>query len=194
MSLHNSNITIANTAELEKLSYGQRYYAGIGTIAEDAEGFIFCASEEGCSQTEISLLMGDTHLQWFIPEGYVAPLEGRPYIPGILDCFTALKDYFSQTFGINFEHPDYPDEWWLSGKDLYLDNAAAAGFILNNGPVVVGDVLATKIHSTVVNHTSIYLGNNKVYHHLGYRKSVIEELKPLILNNLDSVWRHKDVL
>ncbi len=92
------------------------------------------------------------------------------------------------------EHPVYPDEWWLSGKDLYLDNAAAAGFVLNNGPVVIGDVLATKIHSTVVNHTSVYLGDNKVYHHLGYRKSVIEKLKPIILNNLDSVWRHKDII
>ena len=59
------------------------------------------------------------------PSGYVAPLVGRPFVHGVLDCFALVRDYY-KTLGVEYENTPRDDHWWEKGQNLYLDNYAAA--------------------------------------------------------------------
>lgn len=106
----------------------------------------------------------------FKPSGYVAPLVGRVFSHGQLDCYAIVRDWYKQQRGIDL--PDFVrhDDWWLRGENLYLDNFARAGFetciALHEGAV-----LLMQIGSPVPNHAAIYLGDDMILHHLQGRLS-----------------------
>lgn len=130
-----------------------------------------------------------TGLPWFIvsypggdwrqltPEGYVAPLVGRQWAHGVLDCYSLLRDWYAQERGIELLDFARLDEWWLRGENLYVDNFAKAGFAPVEGAGLggidpeEGDVLLMQIASPVPNHAAIYLGDGLILHHLQGRLS-----------------------
>jgi cell wall-associated NlpC family hydrolase len=107
----------------------------------------------------------------FGPTGYVAPLLGREFSHGVLDCYSLVRDWYRLERGIVL--PDFArsDAWWEDGKSsLYVDNYEAAGFA-NLGPDVEpepGDVLLMQIRSKngVPNHAGVYLGDGVFIHHM----------------------------
>ena len=121
------------------------------------------------------------------------PLIGRPFVNGIWDCYSAIRDVYRQDgFGLISPHygtdpiilPDYPRdyEWWggigKDGKefgptaDLYRDNFEAAGFRpIDISELRGGDVFLAQIGSTVTNHGGVYLGDGQIFHHLRRRVS-----------------------
>lgn len=110
------------------------------------------------------------------PCGYKAPYTGRPFVHGLLDCYSLIRDWYEGEKGITL--PDYPreHEWWNKGFDLYQNYYAEAGFE-RRGPGEVpqpGDVLLMQVRSKVPNHGAIYLGDGKILHHPCDRLSGIE--------------------
>ncbi len=106
------------------------------------------------------------------PTGYKAPLIGRPFAHGILDCYSLIRDYFSEK--LNIEIPDFDRrfEWWELGLDLYRENFEKAGFFkIPMAEIREHDVLLMQVHSNVLNHGAIYLGNDLMLHHLNGRLS-----------------------
>lgn len=123
------------------------------------------------------------------------PLEGRPFIHGIFDCFTVVKDWFVRTHEIDlFWNNQRPFGWWETQDSLYLENASAAGFVPQVGLVKPGDVLTFALGGSTVNHAAIYLGSGKILHHLGGRFSCEQILTPGLSNFRRSTWRHKDLI
>jgi len=58
-----------------------------------------------------------------LPEDYSAPLTGRVFAYGVLDCQTLFIDYYKQEFDVSYKM--FPSEygWWISGdKNYYADN------------------------------------------------------------------------
>jgi hypothetical protein len=55
----------------------------------------------------------------WMDESHVAPLEGRPFIHGIWDCYAAVRDYFRVEKGITLKNYARGMEWWALGQDLY---------------------------------------------------------------------------
>lgn len=106
----------------------------------------------------------------FRPSGYVAPLVGRVFCHGVLDCFSTIRDWYAQERGIML--PDFPrsDGWWHRGENLYLDNFGKAGFRVCQD-LHVGAVLLMQIGSPVPNHAAIYLGDDQILHHVQGRLS-----------------------
>lgn len=104
------------------------------------------------------------------PDGYEAPLIGRPFQHGVLDCYALCRDWYRTERGI--EIPDYErkDEWWLNGENLYLDKFRDAGFV-ENPELVPGSALLMQIASPVPNHAAIYIGDDMIIHHLQGRLS-----------------------
>lgn len=100
------------------------------------------------------------------PCGYVAPLVGRTWAHGVLDCYGIVRDYYGQVLGISLPNFAREDEWWLKGQNLYLDNFAKAGFEEVN-PVTLRehDVVLMQIRSQVPNHAAVYVGGNLILHH-----------------------------
>lgn len=108
------------------------------------------------------------------PEGWSPPLIGREFTHGVLDCYTLIRDYYRQTLGI--ELPDFlrNDDWWLDGKNLYLEGYQSAGFVHIGGPEVMlreHDGLLLQVASPVPNHGAIYVGDNQILQHCHGRLS-----------------------
>lgn len=109
------------------------------------------------------------------PEGYKAPLIGRVWSHGVLDCYSIIRDWYQLERGITL--PDFPreDNWWRKGKNLYVDNFKAAGFVeVADGKPQHGDVLLMQVLSDVANHGAIYLDGDFILHHLHNRLSCRE--------------------
>lgn len=101
----------------------------------------------------------------FAPSGYVAPLYGRQFSHGVLDCYAFIRDYYRQELGIELPDFDRPDEWWLKGQDLYREGFEAAGFEVVTGPMRAHDGLLMRVASPVPNHGAVYLGDGRIGHH-----------------------------
>lgn len=115
-------------------------------------------------------------IRTFEPSGYQAPLVGRPFTHGVLDCWTLVRDYYARELGIHLEDAPRADKWWDDGiSDLYTQGYAARGGVVvpRSEPMAVGDVILMEIRSTnkVPNHAGVYIGDNLVLHHLYGRLS-----------------------
>ena len=121
------------------------------------------------------------------------PYTGRPFIHTKWDWFTLLKDYYKKELSITLPDVSYFDEWWSKGEDFYMQTIGAAGFY----PTLTlkkYDVIAMRLNSHIFNHAAIYLGDNKILHHMGGKFSCIEEIRPAYLNMLFGYFRHKDLV
>lgn len=150
--------------------------------------------EMGCPWGLVTVIDKTSHesVLWWGDELPVAPLIGRPFVHGIFDCYSAIRDaYRSDEFGFVRERwdvesivlPDYPRDfnWWEATdangnaripENLYLTNFAAAGFRpIGQEELQSGDVFLAQIGATVTNHGGIYLGTGLIYHHLRRRLS-----------------------
>lgn len=113
----------------------------------------------------------------FKPNGYRAPLVGREFSFGVLDCFTLVQDYYDWELGIKLPTPPRRDRFWERGEELYLKNFKKWGFSEVAGPIQPGDVILMQVKSDVTNHAAVFLGdvpnmgNNLMLHHLYDRPS-----------------------
>ena len=107
----------------------------------------------------------------FAPNGYEAPLVGRKFYHGVLDCYALVRDYFKREHGIEMYDAPREDDWWHKGQSLYLDNLDKMGLIPAQGALREGDVILMQIRSPIPNHAAIYLGDDVILHHLYGRLS-----------------------
>jgi len=110
-------------------------------------------------------------LHYWEPDNYKAPLLGRQFSYGVLDCCTLVRDYYKDELGINFECFQGEVEWWDKGENRYLDNYEEQGFIVVNDDIKLYDVFLIQLVSPVPNHAAIYIGNDKIIHHVHGRMS-----------------------
>lgn len=144
------------------------------------------------------------------PNDYKAPLLGREYHHGLMDCFTIVKDYYQRELSININ--DYPrdEAWWESAesKPLYLDNFKAEGFVEVDN-VQKHDVILCRLGRTEhVNHALIFIGdgelksektervigNELILHHPYNRQSIREIYGEAWQRRAAIIVRHKDLL
>ncbi|MDX2074709.1 MAG: C40 family peptidase [Alphaproteobacteria bacterium] len=115
-------------------------------------------------------------LQWasLLPSGYKAPLLGREWSHGVLDCYSLIRDWYFEERAV--ELMDFPrqDEWWRRGDNLYEENFERAGFMEVKDDLQLGDVILMQVLSDVPNHAGIYIGGNMMIHHLFNRLSCRE--------------------
>lgn len=142
---------------------------GINVSKEDMAGHLATLVPWGVCLTDGSAC---TDHIWLDDNNINAPLIGRPFIPGIFDCYSAGMAYYWQTLGIRLK--DYPrdDSWWEHGENMLLDFFLDAGFKeVNKEDVKVGDAILNQLGSSKINHCAIVLEGNLIYHHLTKRPS-----------------------
>lgn len=105
------------------------------------------------------------------PTGYEAPLIGRPFAHGVLDCFALIRDWYRRERGIEIQNYDRTDNWWLRGENLYIKHYEEAGFEVAKGPLQVGDIIIMQIRAPEPNHAGVYIGDGLFLHHLYGRLS-----------------------
>jgi|CXWL01.1.fsa_nt_gi proteasome lid subunit RPN8/RPN11 len=102
----------------------------------------------------------------FAPTGYVAPLVGRVFAYGVLDCYSLCKDYYLRECGITLPPVEHRNNWWLMGQDLYLEHFTAQGFIqIEERELRKHDAILMQVSKTTTNHAAIYLGDGLILHH-----------------------------
>lgn len=113
------------------------------------------------------------HWEEFRPKGYKAPLVGRVWTHGVLDCYTLIQDWFREERGLVLDDFDRREFWWKQGDDLYMKNFESQGFrkLEAGEKFEVGDVLLMQIGSAVANHAAIWVGDDLILHHLMDRLS-----------------------
>ncbi len=111
-------------------------------------------------------------LQTIVPVGYKAPLLGRQFAHGVLDCYTLVRDFYARELGIALSEYEREDEWWAKGQDLYsMERLQAEGFVAVTGEPQHGDMILMQIRAAVPNHAGVYLGDGQMLHHLDGRLS-----------------------
>lgn len=108
------------------------------------------------------------------PDGYKAPLVGRPFVHGVLDCYSLVRDYYAQELGIELPDFERHDNWWNEGQDLYMEHFAEAGCVPIKGEIKVGDIILMQVRAPKTNHAAVYIGNSTMLHHMYGRLSTRE--------------------
>lgn len=132
------------------------------------------ADRAGCEASRLPWHIVSTpcgHWYTIEPRGFTAPLVGRVFQHGTVDCYSLIRDWYRQERGVVLPDFHRAGEWWLRGESLYLDHFGTAGFVEWAGAPEVGDVLLMQILSPVPNHGAIYVGDGMVLHHLYGRLS-----------------------
>jgi len=140
-------------------------------------------------------IVGIPTYQWAYiePSGYVAPLVGREWSHGVLDCYSIIRDWYK--LERNIELPDFSrsDEWWLKGQNLYLDNILKVGFKpIEQKDLKIGDVILMTIGSSIPNHGALYLGDGVILHHIQNRLSTREVFGGYYLKNTTGYFSYEN--
>jgi proteasome lid subunit RPN8/RPN11 len=132
-----------------------------------------------------------TNLIGIAPASQDAPLVGRQFAHGVLDCYELIRDWFRRTRGVELAQHERENEWWRKTpeKDLYISNLAGDGWrVLGDGESLkAGDMIVMQVASVVPNHAAVYLGDepvpdyqepymrrDRILHHLYGRPSAID--------------------
>jgi hypothetical protein len=145
----------------------------------------------------IFVTIGDTKnfSEVFIPNRYFenAKYEGRPFLHGIFDCYTLVRDYYKRNFDIYLPTNIQRDwEWWNKGQNLYVENAKDCSFE-EAEDIKKYDILVMKINSPVPNHAAIYLGEGKILHHMAGKFSTIQNLTFSLKQKISVIYRNKSL-
>ncbi|WP_312151937.1 Mov34/MPN/PAD-1 family protein [Pseudomonas sp.] len=140
------------------------------------------------------------------PTGYQAPLVGRPFHHGVLDCYTLVQDYYQRELGISLPHFEREDEWWEKGQDLYADNFESTGFYpVDPNDLRQGDLIVMQVRAEKANHAGVYLADGRlktepdhhpvpggILHHLYGRDSKRDVFGGFWRESARFFMRHKD--
>lgn len=125
----------------------------------------------------------------FGDETEIAPLIGRPFIHGVFDCYSLIRDTYRfgrerlAADGVTEDWPydpivlpDFPrdDGWWdpATGEDLYVENFGKAGFVqIPANQARAGDVCLIKLLCDKLSHGGLLVRNDLLLHHLPKRVS-----------------------
>lgn len=98
------------------------------------------------------------------PDGYQAPLLGREYHHGLLDCYTLVKDYYQRELGITLSDYERTDCWWENkdNKPLYVDNFKNEGFV-EVDTIQKHDLILCRLGRTEhINHALVFIGDGSL--------------------------------
>ncbi len=127
------------------------------------------------------------------PTGYQAPLVGREWSHGVLDCYSLIRDWYAREQGLQLPDFDRRDEWWLRGENLYLDHFREAGFVeIDPDDMEPGDGILMQVASPVTNHGGVYIGDNRIIHHVQGRLSSRDTYSGFWRSKTTHVLRHED--
>ena len=95
------------------------------------------------------------------PDGYQAPLLGREYHHGLMDCYSLVKDYYQRELGITLNDYERQDCWWENkdSKPLYANNFKKEGFV-EVDTIQKHDLILARLGRTAhINHALVFIGD-----------------------------------
>lgn len=169
-------------------------------LSKDNSNLTNLSDDERSEMNEKNIIVatiGSTkdYTEVFFPERYFEnrPLTGRPFLHGLFDCYTLIRDYYTRNFNLMMPNNMQREwEWWNQGPNLYVENANNYGFFEVND-IKKHDLLVMSLGSPVPNHGAVYLGDGKLIHHVAGRFSTIEELSTFYKTKISVVYRNNTI-
>lgn len=124
-------------------------------------------------------------------------LLNQPYLWGKSDCFTLLRRFYNEGFGL--EIPDYKRPESVSSPllaQMFIAGADENGFEHTDvKPIGIspGDLILMAIKSATINHCGIYVGEGLILHHLTNKFSIAEMYRGSYRRYTCSILRHPEV-
>ena len=153
-------------------------------------------------------------MEWFRPSGYSAPLLGRDFSHGLLDCWGACRDWYAREVGLQLPNFERQDLWWeqKDGPSHYEENFEAVGFVrveqARRGDLLIFQIPTPGRPCYHPNHAAIYLSDEPalvsesaatlggsgpfIYHHMPGRPASREVYGWSMANRVRLILRHKD--
>ena len=132
--------------------------------------------------------------QWgyYEPSGYKPKLIGRPWVWGITDCWSLVRDWYKEEKNIilrDWDRPTTPQQFLE--KPLFESCAWRTGFreLRTDEKLINGDVLLMSILSPSLNHVAIFIDGD-VLHHLADRISCKEPYNQWLLKCTGKRYRY----
>jgi proteasome lid subunit RPN8/RPN11 len=129
----------------------------------------------GCEETGLPWLIVNYPLKTYTitnPSGYEAPLVGRTFEKNTLDCYALVRDYYKRELNITLQDDVRPERWWEVGRSILVENFQKYGFVqIRADELKENDCLLMKVGASVPNHCAVYVGDNKILHHVQGRLS-----------------------
>lgn len=137
--------------------------------------------------------VADPQMHGFLPTTAITPLEGRPFVHGVQDCYQLVRDYYASELGVALTDYHREDGWWESGQvSLYEENFEREGFLkVSLDTIEVGDMIVMQVRAPVPNHAAVYVGNEMILHHPYGRLSTKELYTPFWQKLTVHVRRHR---
>jgi len=124
-------------------------------------------------------------------------LLDRPFVWGVSDCLTLLRDFFQQNFGIEITDYARPTNWSSDQLDLISICYEREGFEMITDwtakDLRPADVLCLAINESKPNHFAIFVGDNLMIHHLYGRNSAAVTYRDYWRSATCYLLRHPDV-
>jgi len=137
------------------------------------------------------------------PNGWRAPYLGRPFVPGIFDCYQLVKDYYKTELNVELPDLDHPfrfaptqDAEELPKVGYSKKSTFLVDYFLSNGfqkvdDIQLNDILLIKTDRIdAAAHCLIYYGNDKILHHPGDKLSRIEQYNYFYQKRVVAKLRH----
>ena len=107
------------------------------------------------------------------PEGYQEPYIDRPYIYGVFDCWSLVRDYYKREYEIVLGEYPRIEEFWKKGYNFFGENFKREGFekLIDQEPQVGDLFLIQTDNHDFPNHIAIYIGDDQILHHCHGRLS-----------------------
>jgi len=101
------------------------------------------------------------------PSGFKMAYTGRPYVPGIFDCWTLAIDYFAREHSIALRNYPYTLPDGTPGATLFAKHYQDEGFVqlINEEPKPSDLFFIQDAGSDEPNHVAIYVGDDRMLHH-----------------------------
>lgn len=125
---------------------------------------------------------------------------GLEFIHGKQDCYELARMVFKDKLGITLSQYARPDDWWLTDKNLYMNNFKKEGFYIlpDDEEIRLYDIFLIALpdqRKSIVppNHCAIYIGDGKVLHHRLGKRSEIKTYAGMLKKFTSCVIRHKSM-
>jgi proteasome lid subunit RPN8/RPN11 len=106
------------------------------------------------------------------PCGYKAPLIGREWVWGVQDCWTLVRDWYTEQGRTlpDWQRPARPEDF--EAAPMFADLWGEAGFEqVDPADMQEGDAVLMAIGNARLNHIGVYVGDQMLLHHLRGRLS-----------------------
>lgn len=109
----------------------------------------------------------------------VSKYLGKTFIHGSVDCYGLVREFYKKEFDLDLTNYARSDFWWNNGENLYMENFKKEGFYLLNDSdePQFGDLYLIALNASVACHAAIYIGDNKILHHVINRLSAVDKYR-----------------